>query len=452
MTAGTSQGRAARRRPWRARPAAAGLAAALATGLVIPALAAAGGTGVAAASAGATAASISPARTGAGRPAGTAGAAAAGTASRAVLAWGRNAFGALGDGTTTDSDVPVRVHLPAGTKVTQMRAGCIHTLALTSAGHVLAWGANGDGQLGDGTTTSSDVPVKVKIPRGTKVTSVRAGCVFSLALTSTGQVLAWGDNLDGQLGDGSTSNSDTPVRVRLPAGTTVTAISAGQDFGLARTSKGHVRAWGHGDGGRLGDGSVSNSDTPVKVKLPTGARVKALAAGGTHSLALTSDGLFAWGFNGDGQLGDGTTTSSATPVRIFILVRGRSLGHVTSLFAGCSHSLVLFSGGALFAWGDNTSGQLGDGTSTSSDKPVGVALPAGTRVRAVSAGCTDSYALTVKGSVLAWGYNEYGELGDGSDTQSSTPVRVELPAGWRASAVIAGPGADHALAMVHEKS
>jgi alpha-tubulin suppressor-like RCC1 family protein len=452
MTAGTSQGRAARRRPWRARPAAAGLAAALVTGLVSPALAAAGGTGVAAASAGATAASISPARTGAGRPAGTAGAAAAGTASRAVLAWGRNAFGALGDGTTTDSDVPVRVHLPAGTKVTQVRAGCIHTLALTSGGHVLAWGANGDGQLGDGTTTSSDVPVKVKIPRGTKVTSVRAGCVFSLALTSTGQVLAWGDNLDGQLGDGSTSNSDTPVRVRLPAGTTVTAISAGQDFGLARTSKGHVRAWGHGDGGRLGDGNISNSDTPVKVKLPTGARVKALAAGGTHSLALTSDGLFAWGFNGDGQLGDGTTTSSATPVRIFILVRGRSLGHVTSLFAGCSHSLVLFSGGALFAWGDNTSGQLGDGTSTSSDKPVGVALPAGTRVRAVSAGCTDSYALTVKGSVLAWGYDEYGELGDGSDTQSSTPVRVELPAGWRASAVIAGPGADHALAMVHEKS
>ena len=452
MTAGTSQGRAARRRPWRARPAAAGLAAALATGLVSPALAAAGGTGVAAASAGATAASISPARTGAGRPAGTAGAAAAGTASRTVLAWGRNAFGALGDGTTTDSDVPVRVHLPAGTKVTQVRACCIHTLALTSGGHVLAWGANGDGQLGDGTTTSSDVPVKVKIPRGTKVTSVRAGCVFSLALTSTGQVLAWGDNLDGQLGDGTTSNSDTPVRVRLPAGTTVTAISAGQDFGLARTSKGHVRAWGHGDGGRLGDGSTSNSDTPVKVKLPTGARVKALAAGGTHSLALTSDGLFAWGFNGDGQLGDGTTTSSDTPVRIFILVRGRSLGHVTSLFAGCSHSLVLFSGGALFAWGDNTSGQLGDGTTTSSDKPVGVALPAGTRVRAVSAGCTDSYALTVKGSVLAWGYNEYGELGDGSDTQSSTPVRVELPAGWRASAVIAGPGADHALAMVHEKS
>jgi alpha-tubulin suppressor-like RCC1 family protein len=448
MTARTSQDRAARRRPWQARPAVAGLAAALATGLVIPALAAAGGTGVA----GAAAASISPARPDAGRPAGAGGTAAAGTASRTVLAWGRNAFGALGDGTTTDSDVPVRVHLPAGTKVTQVRAGCIHTLALTSRGHVLAWGANGDGQLGDGTTASSDIPVKVKIPRGIKVTSVRAGCVFSLALTSTGQVLAWGENLYGQLGDGTTSNSDTPVRVRLPAGTTVTAISAGQDFGLARTSRGHVRAWGKGDGGVLGDGSTSNSDTPVKVKLPTGARVKALAAGGVHSLAVTSDGLFAWGVNDDGQLGDGTTTNRDTPVRIFILVRGRSLGHVTSLFAGCSHSLVLFSRGALFAWGDNTFGQLGDGTSTSSDKPVGVALPAGARVRAVSAGCTDSYALTAKGSLLAWGYNGFGELGDGSDTQSSTPVRVELPAGWRASAVIAGPGADHALAMVHKKS
>jgi alpha-tubulin suppressor-like RCC1 family protein len=451
MTARTSQDRAARR-PWRSRAAAAGLAGALATGLVIPALAVVAGAGVAAASAGAAAASISPAGTRAGRSAGAGGTAAAGTASRTVLAWGRNAFGALGDGTTTDSDVPVRVHLPAGTEVTQVRAGCIHTLALTSGGHVLAWGANGDGQLGDGTTSSSDVPVKVKLPRGTKVTSVRAGCTFSLALTSAGQVLAWGDNLYGQLGDGTTSDSDTPVRVRLPAGTTVTAISAGQEFGLARTSRGHLRAWGEGYGGQLGDGSTSNSDTPVKVKLPTGARVKALAAGGDHSLALTSDGLFAWGFNGDGQLGDGTTTSSDKPVRILILVRGRSLGHVTSLFAGCNHSLVLFSGGALFAWGDNTFGQLGDGTATGSDKPVGVALPAGARVRAVSAGCTDSYALTVKGSVLAWGYNGYGELGDGSDTQSTTPVRVELPAGWRASAVIAGPGADHALAMVQKKS
>ncbi len=117
----------------------------------------------------------------------------------------------------------MNVSLPAGTKVTAVAAGALHSLALTSTGAVLAWGYNADGELGDGSTTNSDVPVKVKLPAGTKVTAVAAGGYYSLALTSTGAVFAWGYNADGELGDGSRANSDVPVKVKLPAGRKVTA-------------------------------------------------------------------------------------------------------------------------------------------------------------------------------------------------------------------------------------
>ncbi len=129
------------------------------------------------------------------------------TSTGAVLAWGLDNEGQLGNGGTGSSDVPVSVSLPAGTKVTAVAAGALHSLALTSTGAVLAWGYNADGELGDGGTANSDVPVKVKLPAGTKVTAVAAGGYDSLALTSTGAVFAWGYNADGELGNGGTANS-----------------------------------------------------------------------------------------------------------------------------------------------------------------------------------------------------------------------------------------------------
>ena len=152
-----------------------------------------------------------------------------------------------------------------------MRARCDHTVALTSTGHVLAWGINGHGQLGNGSIASRDTPVRVRIPRGTKVTAVRAGCGFSLALTSRGRVLAWGDNFYGQLGNDTTTDSHVPVRVQLPAGTKVTAISAGGSFGLARTTRGHVLAWGQNANAELGNDSTTSSDVPLRVNLPPGS-------------------------------------------------------------------------------------------------------------------------------------------------------------------------------------
>ncbi len=159
------------------------------------------------------------------------------TSAGTVLAWGLNSSGQLGDGTTTDRSTPVDVDLPPGTTVTAIAGGEGHSVALTSAGTVLAWGLNSSGQLGDGTTTDSTTPVDVNLPPDTTITAITAhDGSHSLALTSTGTILAWGSNSSGELGDGTTTNRSTPVDVNLPPGTTVTAIDNGDDHSMALTA------------------------------------------------------------------------------------------------------------------------------------------------------------------------------------------------------------------------
>ena len=364
-----------------------------------------------------------------------------------LRAWGLGSNGQLGDGTTQTSTVPVKVKLPAGTKVTSVRAGCFHTLALTSSGQVLAWGSNQLGQLGDGTTQFRAAPVKVHLPTGTTVKAIRAGCFHSLALTSTGQVLAWGDNANGQLGNGTTNDSHTPVPVALPTGTTVKAISAGRAHSLALTSTGQVLAWGFNAVGQLGNGTTNDSDTPVAVTLPTGVKVAGIAAGDLHSLALTSTGqVLTWGFGLQGELGNGTFDNSDTPV-MAMLPQGTK---VQQLSAGCEHTLALTSTGQVLAWGFNADGELGNGSTEDSGTPVMTSLPQDTTVTAVSAGCNHSLALTSSGVVLAWGNNDDGELGNASTTSSDVPVQADLPASMTPVATGAGPDASVSFAIVQK--
>jgi alpha-tubulin suppressor-like RCC1 family protein len=257
---------------------------------------------------------------------------------------------------------PAPVDLPGGTRLTAITVGSTHSLALASGGRVLAWGVNVGDDLGGNGASSPVLPVAVDMPAGIRVTAVAAGEDFSLALTSGGRVLAWGGDNYGELGNGIVTDpeanppSPTPMPVHLPARTRVTAIAATGEFALALTSRGRVLAWGDNRDGELGDGSAANSATPVPVHLPARTRVTAIAAGYNYGLALTAAGrVLAWGYNSEDELGDNSACNSSTPVPVDLPTATR----VTAIFAAFTHNFALTSDGRLLGWGFNQAGQVG---------------------------------------------------------------------------------------------
>jgi alpha-tubulin suppressor-like RCC1 family protein len=322
-----------------------------------------------------------------------------------------------------------------------------------TAGAVYAWFDNDAGQLGIGQCCvqfDSTTPVKSMMPSGTTSIATAAGQSHSLVVTSTGLVYAFGFNGRGQLGDGTKTSHDAPVQTSMPAGVMATAVAAGWDHSLALTSTGAVYAWGYNAFGQLGNGTTKNQLVPVLVHMPAG--VTAIAAGQYHCLALTSTGaVYAWGFNGFGQLGNGTTNNASLPQLVPLPAGVKA----TAVGAGDNHSLVVTSTGAVYAFGKNNFGQLGNGTTNYSNVPVLVRMPAGVKATAVVAGGVSptakvpgadySLALTPKGHVYAWGGGGNGQLGNGKTTNSSVPVFTKLPSGVVATQIGAGPNFGHAL-------
>jgi alpha-tubulin suppressor-like RCC1 family protein len=311
------------------------------------------------------------------------------TAAGQVMTWGVNVSGQLGRTISGDaSATPTKVTLPPGTgKITAVRAGCAFTLALTAAGQVLAWGENGNGQLGTGTAgADSSTPVRVSLPPGTTVKAISAGSDYSLAVTTTGHLLAWGSNVMGQLGTGAPSGpvaAPVPVTV-LPPGTAVTAVAAGWTTSHVITRGGGVLSWGDGAGGQLGNGTMLPSSAPVPARLPAGTKITGLFAGCADTVALTAGGkVLAWGFNSRGQLGNNSTKSSSIPVSVHLPAGTK----VTAISAGCQHVLARTASGRVLAWGDNASSAVGDGTTAILRRlPARVKLPAGVKVFAVASG------------------------------------------------------------------
>jgi len=335
-----------------------------------------------------------------------------------VKCWGDNGFGELGDGTYTSRMTPVDVSgLTSG--VSGISGGEVYTCALMSIGGVKCWGYNEYGQLGDGTTTQRTTPVDVSgLTSG--VSAISADYVHTCALMNTGGVKCWGDNEFGQLGDGTTTGSSTPVDVSgLTSG--VSAISVGGRHTCALMSTGGVKCWGWNGYGQLGDGTTTQRTTPVNV-LGLSSGVSAIFAGFGHTCALMSTGgVKCWGLNNHGQLGDGTTTQRTIPID----VSGLSSG-VSAISADYEYTCALMRTGGVKCWGLNDHGQLGDGTTTQRTTPVDVSgLSSG--VSAISVGRGHTCALMSTGGVKCWGYNEYGQLGDGTETDRTTPVDVVCP-------------------------
>ena len=340
-----------------------------------------------------------------------------------VECWGYNYYyGQLGNGSTDwSSTTPVAVS--GISTATAISAGYQHTCAILSGGTVKCWGANGAGQLGNGTTTNSSTPVTVS--GITTAIAISAGEIHTCALLSSGTVKCWGANGAGQLGnDGSPWDSNTPVTVSGIF--TAIAVSAGDAHTCALLSGGTVKCWGWNYYGQLGDGSTTQRDSPVAVSGLTGAT--AITAGELHTCAVLSGGTAkCWGYGLDGELGNGSTDDSGTPVPV------SGISTATAISAGSEDTCALLSGGAAKCWGDNEAGQLGNGSTTSSNTPV--AVSGISTATAISAGGGHTCAVLSGGTAKCWGYKGYGQLGNGTAVYSSVPVAV---AGFTASLVVSG--------------
>jgi alpha-tubulin suppressor-like RCC1 family protein len=298
--------------------------------------------------------------------------------------------------------------------------------ALTSTGQVWGWGVNSYGELGDGKTTPYDTSaVEVDFPAGVKITSLANPMPFDagLAIDSTGRAWGWGLNGDNDL---CLSGLVVTRPAQIPL-TGVTLATGARTHALF-SSHGSVYACGGGDAGELGNGSTNPTSTPTPViGLPAGAQVTALTSSWEGSGALLADGsYYNWGYNAAGQLGDGTTTNSAVPVKVDLPEQ------VTQVFQGGSgakngQTIAILSDGSVWTWGSNSMGQLGIGTRVESTTPVKVHVPPGVSFVKVNSGGYASYAIDRSGRLWAWGSNKEGQLGTGGAKPFETlPVDVGI--------------------------
>ncbi len=323
----------------------------------------------------------------------------------ALYCWGQNDYGQIGDGTTTDRNTPVAV-INMGSGVTAVATGrSDHTCAIKN-GAAYCWGWDYHRQLGGGSVTT---PV-TNMTSG--VTAIAAGDGHTCAIKS-GALYCWGDNSFGELGDGTIGTvADTPVAV-LNMNSDVTAVAAGRDHTCA-VKAGALYCWGRNHESQLGDGTYSDQLTPTAV-LNMSSGVTAVAAFDDHTCAIKAGALYCWGNNDGGQLGGGSTTTPVTNMA----------NGVTAVATGMYHTCAIKAGG-LYCWGNSNAGQLGDGSNGMSTTPV-AAIGMTSDVTAVGVGAAHSLARKSNGCTYTWGFNGYGQLGNGTNTNSNTPGQALMP-------------------------
>jgi len=334
-----------------------------------------------------------------------------------VKAFGENATGEIGNGNTTDQPTPTTV--PGLTGIMAVSAGGdqleAHSMALKSNGNVYCWGSNLYGGLGNASATGTFVTAPVQALIISNVKAISAGGWHSVALKNDGTVWCWGWNADGQLGDGTLVDKSIPTQV--PGLTGIVKIAAGTYHVLALKNDGTVWAWGDNVSGQIGDGTVNtDKSSPVQVSGLTG--VVNIASGRFFSLAVKNDGtVWTWGENLYGQLGNGTVANSSTPVQV------SGLTGITSAVAatGAFHCMAVKSDGTIWSWGRNTYGNLGDNTLTNHSTPV--QMTGITSAVGLAAGTNFSLLYKADGTMWGCGRNLSGQLGDGTVAQHNVATQ-----------------------------
>ncbi|MBU1240941.1 hypothetical protein KJ865_14605, partial [Myxococcota bacterium] len=323
-----------------------------------------------------------------------------------IWCWGQNVNGQLGNGTTTDSMVPV---LAIGTDWVDVVAGWGHTCALKTDGTMYCWGVNAYGNLGDGTKNTSTAPVLVG--GGKTWVKISAGNTFTCAIANGwNELYCWGSNTDAQLGYGPTTDVVLPTKV--PGGLYWSEISCGHDSTCAIDDGNNLRCWGANGYGRLGDGTTTTRTSPTLIA--TG--YSKIAIENYHTCGIKTNGsLFCWGFNDYGQVGDGTIIERHVPTAV---VGGSDFGDFE---LGMIHTCGVKNDGTLYCWGFNDYGQVGDGTIISKDVPT---IVSGTGWYLVSASQYGSCSVTMDGNLYCWGSNAIGQVGDGTTIDRLSPVEI----------------------------
>jgi alpha-tubulin suppressor-like RCC1 family protein len=338
----------------------------------------------------------------------------------AIEHWG--AF--TGDGTQTDTRLtPVPVSVPG--QVAEIASSNSTQYALLTDGSVYAWGQGGEGELGNGSTSNSfGTAVQVRFPAGVKIAWIPPDVVpfnSALAVDTTGHVWGWGFNQGGEFCLGNSKEHTTPVKLPF---SNVTAAAGAYDHAFYDAG-GTVYACGTNQHGQLGDGNLQSSRTPVRVKGLNGQRVTTLVASFANGGALLADGqYFDWGYDAAGQLGDGRMNqTSDTPVQV------RLPGPVTQVAEGGSlisngQTFVTLQDGSIYAWGDDQYYELGDGRTKNEASPEQISPPPGVTYQTLATSGSTSYAISTTGKLYAWGNNKLGQVGDGSTQTAKSPVVI----------------------------
>jgi alpha-tubulin suppressor-like RCC1 family protein len=351
--------------------------------------------------------------------------------------WGQNSNGQLGDNTITDKSSPVQT-VAGGTNWKQVAAGGFyHTAAIKTDGTLWTWGQNTYGQLGNNTAASKSSPVQT-VAGGTNWKTVAGGLRHTAAIKTDGTLWTWGFNVYGSLGDNTVTSKSSPVQT-VAGGTNWKQVAGGFYQTAAIKTDGTLWTWGYNLYGQLGDNTITSKSSPVQT-VAGGTNWKQVVCGAQHTAAIKTDGtLWTWGYNLYGQLGDNTITDKSSPVQT--VAGGTNWKQVA---VGLYHTAAIKTDGTLWLWGWNNFGQLGDNTTADKSSPVQT-VAGGTNWKQVDGGFYHTAAIKTDGTLWTWGYNLTGQLGDNTTAHKSSPVQtVAGGTNWKQVA----DGGYHTIAII----